>query len=205
MKKGKLIIFEGIDGCGKTTQINLVYNKLFEMGYDVILTREPGGTLLGEKIRELLLDVDNTIDTITEAYLFASSRAAHNAQIVEWINQGKIVLCDRHLMSSLVYQNKYIASQVNKIAMDILDIDNIEQNILYFDMSYDTYKERVNIRTKERELDRIENYLNEGSTKNYLDEYKIQAIEFKAHQIDANRSIDEIHERVMETIKEIIK
>ncbi|MGB9808580.1 MAG: dTMP kinase, partial [Caldanaerobacter sp.] len=77
--KGKFISFEGIDGCGKTTQVKLLEEHLNKKGYDLLVLREPGGTRVGEKIREILLDRENLIFPVTEMLLYASSRA----QLVE--------------------------------------------------------------------------------------------------------------------------
>lgn len=106
MKKGLFITFEGPDGSGKTTQIGRLKDYLAERGQDAVLTREPGGTPIGEKIRELILDKNNTdMDSLTEAFLYASSRAQHVAQVVlPALEAGKTVICDRFTDSSVVYQ-----------------------------------------------------------------------------------------------------
>ena len=75
MKKGMFITFEGQDGCGKTTQINLLVEYLQKKGYEVVLTREPGCKGLGEKIRGLLLDYDGEVSSVCESFLFLADRA----------------------------------------------------------------------------------------------------------------------------------
>ncbi len=100
------ITIEGPEGSGKSSVCRRVYDKLLEMGYDVILTREPGGTPISESIREVILNKDNTsMDGRTEALLYAASRRQHLVEKV-WpaLKEGKIVLCDRYLDSSLAYQ-----------------------------------------------------------------------------------------------------
>lgn len=100
------VTFEGIDGCGKSTAINLVKEKLEKKGYRVVVTREPGGTPVAEKIRDILLSNENAeLCDEAEALLFAASRAQHCYEKI-WpaINTGHIVLCDRWLTSSLAYQ-----------------------------------------------------------------------------------------------------
>lgn len=106
MKQGYFITFEGGDGAGKSTQINKLMEYLESRGFDVILTREPGGTNIGEKIREIILDPENIeMDSVTEAMLYAASRAQHVAQIIKpAIESGKIVICDRFIDSSIAYQ-----------------------------------------------------------------------------------------------------
>ena len=104
--KGIFITFEGIDGCGKSTQTALCREWLESLGKTVLLVREPGGTKIGEKIRSLLLDKDNgAMAPMTELFLFEAARA----QIVEEtikpaLEEGKVVICDRFFDSSVAYQ-----------------------------------------------------------------------------------------------------
>ncbi|MGV3103729.1 dTMP kinase [Rothia sp. 32237D007AR] len=103
---GTFIAFEGGDGSGKTTQIALLAEALTERGYSVLVTREPGGTEIGEKLRALVLEQGNgEIDPHTEALIFAASRAAHAHQKIRpALQAGQIVLCDRYIDSSAAYQ-----------------------------------------------------------------------------------------------------
>jgi len=104
--KGYFITIEGPDGAGKTTQIKLLRDYLVDKGYEVVMTREPGGTPLAEKIRNLLLDpASGKVYPTTEALLYAASRAQHVAEVIlPALQAGKIVLCDRFVDSSIVYQ-----------------------------------------------------------------------------------------------------
>ena len=106
--KGLFISFEGNDGSGKSSVIKAVHNKLVDLGYDVILSREPGGSKIAEKIREIILDKDNLgMDDWTEALLYAASRREHlQKTVIPALNKGQIILCDRFLDSSLAYQGK---------------------------------------------------------------------------------------------------
>ena len=100
------ITLEGPEGSGKTTAVNYAVSKLEEMGYQIVRTREPGGTPISEQIRNVILDKANTaMDERTEALLYASSRRQHLVEKV-WpaLKEGKIVICDRYLDSSLAYQ-----------------------------------------------------------------------------------------------------
>ena len=103
---GIFITFEGIDGVGKSTQIRRLDEKLRELGYETIITREPGGTSISEKIRELLLDTANAeMDAVTEALLYAAARAQIVREVIEpALAAGKVVLCDRYIHSSIAYQ-----------------------------------------------------------------------------------------------------
>lgn len=102
---GIFLTIEGPDGVGKTTQANQLACFLRDRGYKVTLTREPGGTYLAEKIRELLLDPDNKIVPEAETLLYAAARAQHvNEVILPALNNGRIVICDRFIDSSIAYQ-----------------------------------------------------------------------------------------------------
>ena len=99
------ITFEGMDGAGKTTQIRLLQERLEKAGERVVVTREPGGNALAEKIRALLLDPESEMDPLTEAYLYAAARAEHVRRVIlPALQRGETVLCDRYLDSSLAYQ-----------------------------------------------------------------------------------------------------
>ncbi len=106
MKKGLLITVEGGDGSGKTTQIQLLKEFLTYRGEDILFTREPGGTPISEKIRAVILDKKNAeMAPLTEALLYAASRAQHVAQVIgPALEHGKLVVCDRFVDSSVVYQ-----------------------------------------------------------------------------------------------------
>lgn len=138
MKKGLFITFEGIDGCGKTTQIELLKESLEKKGYTVLLTREPGAKGLGEKLRKILLNYDGEVSSNCESFLFLADRAQHIDTIIKpAIDKGVIVLCDRHTDSTVAYQgygrqlDLEQIYQLNKIATNgiipditfILDID----------------------------------------------------------------------------------
>ncbi len=105
-KKGMFIVFEGIDGAGKSKQIQYSQEYLSQKGYQVILTREPGGTKIGAQIRKLLLDPENTaIDSQTELLLYAADRAQHIKEIIiPALERNAAVLCDRFTLSTIAYQ-----------------------------------------------------------------------------------------------------
>ena len=104
--KGYFITFEGPDGSGKTTVATAVCEELKKRGYEVIHTREPGGIGISEKIRSIILDPENTMmDAKTEALLYAASRRQHLVEkVFPAVKEGKIVICERFLDSSLAYQ-----------------------------------------------------------------------------------------------------
>ncbi|MDO9391826.1 MAG: dTMP kinase [bacterium] len=124
--KGLFVSFEGIEGCGKTTQAMLLAKWLKSRGHQVIVTREPGGTPLAEKIRKVLLDSRNhSMSPLTELLLLQASRAQHLVQvIIPALKAGKIVVCDRFADSSTAYQgygrgmDLEMVKQLNQIAVD---------------------------------------------------------------------------------------
>jgi len=125
------ITFEGIEGCGKTTQICLIKDYLLKRGYPVIATREPGGTQIGDSIRKILLDSQNAkIDIRTELLLYQASRAQHIKDVIRpALEQGYIVLCDRFTDATLAYQgyaqgiSKDLIESLNQFATNNLTPD----------------------------------------------------------------------------------
>ena len=121
---GLFVSIEGIDGTGKSTQVKLLCDFLTRQGIDFIYTREPGGTRLGEEIRAILLNPENQeMSTLTEMLLYAASRAQLVKEtIVPALRAGKVVICDRYVDSSIVYQGvglgigKDIVKAVNRVA-----------------------------------------------------------------------------------------
>ncbi|HRZ87474.1 MAG TPA: dTMP kinase [bacterium] len=104
--KGLFITFEGVEGCGKSTQAQLLFDHLRERGYTVFITREPGGTMVGKKIRELVLHKEyDGITQEAELFLYLADRAQHVSTVIKpHLDDGGIVICDRFADSTLVYQ-----------------------------------------------------------------------------------------------------
>lgn len=198
MGSGLFITVEGTDGSGKSTQIALMAEYLRKMGHEVVLTREPGGTNISEKIRSIILDPENReMGYIAEALLYASSRAQHVAELIKpSVEQGKVVICDRFVDSTYVYQgfgrgiDMEILESVNKIAMDGMFPDIT----FFFDISPEVALKR---RIQATGADRIENEKMEFHMKVYHG-YKSLAAKDpdRIKVIDADRSIEEIAEDV---------
>lgn len=105
MKKGLFVTFEGIDGSGKSTQVEIIAEVLRSFNVEVITTREPGGTVLAEKVRELVLDKDTPLTVNTQTLLYLAARSEHVAKVIQpALKDGKVVLCDRFSDSTMVYQ-----------------------------------------------------------------------------------------------------
>lgn len=106
MRKGLFITVEGLDGAGKSTQLKFIEKYFKNRNLDTVFLREPGGTLVGEKIREILLDRENTsMKETTEAFLYAAARAQLVSEIIlPSLMEGKVVVCDRYIDSTLAYQ-----------------------------------------------------------------------------------------------------
>lgn len=156
--KGIFITFEGIDGSGKTTQIELLNSFLKQSGFDVVLTREPGGTDIGDKIRKILLDSKNIqMSYRAETLLFLASRAELVSKVIQpSLNQGKIIICDRFFDSTIAYQG--IARQLG--AEKILDMslwatENIIPNLTFL-LSIDVWECENRIKNGKKKKDRIE-------------------------------------------------
>jgi dTMP kinase len=157
--RGKLITFEGIDGSGKTTQINMLNNYLSNKGYDVVLTREPGGTPLGDIIREVLLNPENKgMSAKAETMLFLASRAELVAKVIApALKKGKVVVCDRFYDSTIVYQGIARSLGIEKILdVSLWATSGIKPDLTFLlSVNIDASESRMILGTKVR--DRIEN------------------------------------------------
>jgi dTMP kinase len=156
---GKFVTFEGTEGSGKTSIIAQIETYFKTKGYPVLCTREPGGIRISEKIRDILLDKSHTeMDPRTEALLFAASRRQHLVEkIAPALAQGMLVLCDRYVDSSLVYQG--IARglgleevfAINKFAIE----DAMPDLTIFIDVTPDVGLARV-FKNKNREVNRLD-------------------------------------------------
>lgn len=202
-KKGLFITFEGGDGCGKTTQLNLCAKYLEQKGYNTVITREPGSVGLGEKLREVLLHYSGEVDPVCEAFLFLADRAQHIAKTVKpAIECGKIVLCDRHIDSSVAYQGYGRGEDINQINyLNSIATRGLKPDLtLLFDVSTETAQSRVG-----KEKDRMESAgdeFHERVRNGYLKIAKQEPERIRV--IDANLSIDEVFEQVKKYIDEKI-
>ncbi len=154
---GIFITFEGPDGAGKTTQVKAFAERLTAQGYDVVLTREPGGTAISDKIRSLILDpAHKEMADITEVLLYAASRAQHVQEvIVPALQSGKLVVCDRFVDASIAYQGYGLGIAIDQVAaVNRLATGGLVPDRTYLlDVSVEEGRDRLQARTG---LDRIE-------------------------------------------------
>ena len=153
-KRGYFITFEGIDGCGKTTQLENVQKYLEENGIECVTTREPGSLKLGSQIREILLHYDGEVANNCEMFLFLADRAQHVETFIKtMLERGITVLCDRHTDLTIAYQgygrngNIKMLQDLNSIAVNGL----VPDLTLLFDVSVEIAHERAG-----KNLDRLE-------------------------------------------------
>ncbi|MGV3024777.1 dTMP kinase [Clostridium thermobutyricum] len=200
MKKGLFVAFEGGEGSGKSTIIEKIYIWLRESGHECILTREPGGIKISEKIRAVILDKENTeMDGRTEALLYAAARRQHLVEkVIPAINSGKIVLCDRFVDSSLAYQGYARGLGIDEVfEINKFAINDCMPNIsILFDINPEIGLERIR-KNSSREVNRLDlekidfhNKVREGYTKIY-ENNKDRMI-----KINAEQSIDQVFEEV---------
>lgn len=203
MDKGLFITFEGADGCGKTTQLNMLAKYLIDKGYDVVVTREPGAKGLGEKVREILLNYEGEVSDRCESFLFLADRAQHIDMLVNpAVEAGKIVLCDRHTDSSLAYQGYGRGLSVERINMlNRLAVNNRYPDLtIVFDVDIETSLARVG-----NEKDRMESAGVEFFNRvrlGYLEIAKNEPERVKV--VDAKNTIDKIHKDVVSLVENIL-
>lgn len=205
MARGLFISIEGPDGSGKSTQLNNIKTFFENKGIETVFTREPGGTPIGEKIRELLLDNSNKeMDSMTEAMLYAAARAQHVAQVIKpAITAGKVVVCDRFVDSSIVYQGfgRQLGESV-EIINSYAVADCMPDLTILLKLDPSVGKHRIESRMQDRlelEKDAFHRAVFEG----YLKLEKMWPERIIG--IDASRSISEIREDIYKKLEEILE
>ena len=194
------ITFEGGEGTGKTTQINILKKYLEDQGLEVIITREPGGVTSAENIRAVIFD--NEIDPITETMLYAAARREHYIKKIKpALDAGKIVICDRFIDSSIVYQGIVrgvgvdLVENINKYA-----INNIEPDLtIFFDLDPEIGLKRVSLRNEQM------NRFDKESLDFHLKVRKGYKLLSKTRNrfvlIDASKSIEEVTKQIINIMK----
>ncbi len=200
------ITLEGPEGSGKTSAINKVKEILQSQGHEIVMTREPGGTSISEQIREVILNKENTsMDPRTEALLYAASRRQHLVEKI-WpsVKEGKIVICDRYLDSSLAYQGfarNLGIEDILKINMYATE-NTFPDLTLLFDLDPEIGLGRINA-DKNREVNRLDLEklsFHKAVREGYLKLAKMYPERFVI--IDASKSKEEVVEQTLKAIEE---
>ena len=196
--KGLFISLEGSDGCGKTTQINLLREHLEKRGFEVVVTREPGGCPISERIRDVILSLDSKgMSSECEALLYAASRVEHVREVIApALNCGKIVICDRFLDSSIAYQaygrelGEDFIRQINEAAVRLA----FPQLTLLLEVNRAESKRRM---AKGAPLDRLEIEKDDFFAR-VQDGYDalVARDSRRVRRVDASRSIEEVFDVV---------
>lgn len=211
--RGYFITIEGSDGVGKSTQIHNIENYFLKLGYEVQLTREPGGTRIGDKLRDILLDVSNDeMNEMTEMLIYAASRAQHIKELIEpSLKKGKIVISDRYIDSSIAYQGygRRLGENAVKIVNEYASFGLIPDLTFWLDLDPELGRKRIlsrsMIQDKDVTLDRIE--LEKNDFHNRVREgYKEIARKNpeRVHRIDASLKADDVWEEIELILRKII-
>jgi dTMP kinase len=206
LEKGIFITIEGPDGSGKTTILQMLAENLEKEGHAVVATREPGGIEIAEQIRKVILDPENTaMDPRTEALLYAAARRQHLAEKVKpALKEGKIVLCDRFVDSSLAYQGHARGLGIDEVySINEFAIENMMPAMtLYFDVAPEIGLERIN-KNKGREVNRLDMEKLEFHQK-VREGYMILAERFSDRivKVDASKDLDTVYGQAEAQIKE---
>ena len=201
------ITFEGMDGAGKSTQINLLCEHLKSKGLDFIVTREPGGTKVCEKIRHIVLDNDNEgMNAMCEALLYAASRAEHVDKVIKpALKEGKTVICDRYVHSSIAYQGYGRLLGANEIRqINEGAVDGINPDITIFLMlSPSSVHDRL--AKNENANDRIENEDVNFFKRVHKGFLELAEADDKILLIDAENTIESIAKTIADAVDNIIE
>lgn len=198
------ITFEGADGCGKTTQIELLDKYLQEKGFKTLVTREPGAKGLGEKLREILLNYDGEVSPNCESFLFLADRTQHvDCVIKPALKKGIIVLCDRHTDSTVAYQGYGRQLDIEQIKkLNKIAVNGLKPNLtIVFDIDIETSMQRVG-KTKDRMESAGTEFFNRVRN-GYLAIAKEEPNRVKV--INSADTIENIHKQVVGLVEQITK
>lgn len=200
MERGKFIVLEGPDRCGKSTQAKLLYNYLLEKGFDVVLTREPGGTPTAEKIRQIVLEPGLDVRPMAELLLYEASRAQHTQEkIIPALQEGKIVICERYTLSTCAYQGYARGIDLNLIhTVNDIATTGLKPDItLVFLMSDKYFSSRGEYLFSDR-LEREDMEFRQNMRQGYKN--LVEKTE-NAFLIDADAAVESIHAQVVKLLR----
>lgn len=204
MSRGIFITLEGPDGAGKTTQIQMMKEYLESLGKTVLLTREPGGTGISEKLREILLDKENAeMSDTTEMMIYAAARAQHVAERIRpALERGEVVICDRFVDSSVAYQGYGrglgdAVQEVNRYATNGLEPDRT----FFMDLDPAVGRGRIGKDVQDR-MEREKLYFHYRVYEGYLKIW--QANPRRVIRLDASQSIDAIQSEIRMHLQQML-
>lgn len=206
MTRGRFITFEGVDGAGKSTHLAWTQQFLQGRGLNLVVTREPGGTPLGEQLRELLLGSDQPIHAETEALMMFAARRQHLEEVIQpALQRGDWVLCDRFTDASFAYQGGGRGVPKGKLeALETWTHPHLQPDLtLFFDVSAEVGRERVaRIKSPDR-FERESAAFFARVRDAYLD--RMRAAPQRIVRIDSDRSIAEVQKEVEERLSQLWK
>jgi dTMP kinase len=201
---GAFITFEGIDGCGKSTQLRLLASELRVRGLQIVATREPGGTTLGQRLRAALLDVDEQVDPLAELLVFAADRAHHvRTLLLPALEANEIVLSDRYADATVAYQGAGRGFEP-KLIEDIVQLatGGLRPDLtLLFDLSVAESAVRTRRRVASKNSDRLDSEdigFHTRVRNAYVELAKAEPERFRV--IDARGSTQETQQKVMDIV-----
>ena len=205
---GAFITFEGIDGCGKSTQLRMLASALRVQGLDVVTTREPGGTSLGQRLRAALLDVDEQVDPLAELLVFAADRAQHVRKYLRpAVETNHVVLSDRYADATVAYQGAGRGFDP-KLIREIVDLatGGLKPDLtLIFDVSVAESTMRTRRRAENKQKDRldIEDAAFHARVRDaYLEIARAEPDRVRI--VDARGSSDQTHRIVMDIVMPLL-
>lgn len=207
MKRGKFIVIEGLDGCGKSTQLRLISEKLTSLGKDVYITAEPTDFETGAYLRRILSESLEK-DMYLQAALFLADRLEHITHpehgIEKQLSMGKTVLCDRYYFSSFAYQGT--ASDISWVMKTNLECERILKPDLcvFLDVNPDTCKKRIDEVREKPELYEKNADIMRSIRQNFLDVFEKLSVDHNIAIIDANDSVEDVFNNAFDKIQEIL-
>lgn len=203
---GLFITLEGPEGSGKTTIATKIAETLKQRGVEVVLTREPGGIDIAEQIREVILNKNNTaMDSKTEALLYAAARRQHLVEkVLPALEKGAVVICDRFVDSSLVYQGVARGIGIEKVyQMNLFAIEDIMPDFtIFFDIDPKLGLQRIH-KDNQREVNRLDLEDISFHQKVYEGYKKVSSMyPNRIIEIDASKTVEEVYQSVMNIIEE---
>jgi len=202
----KFITIEGGEGAGKSTNIELIVNTLKDAGKDIVVTREPGGTEIGEKLRNMLLDSENTeMDYRTELLLMFAARAQHIAEVIQpALSAGKWVVCDRFTDATYAYQGAGRGMDIKEIAVleEWVQAGLKPDITILLDVPVEIGLQRVELRAEQDRFEQEKLKFFDLVREAYLSMAKAEPERFRV--IDAGLELEHVKASIKDVMHEVI-